>query len=136
MTLATAKLDELISHEYQHGFVTNLEADTLPRGLNEDVIRRISAKKNEPTFLLEWRLQAFRHWLTMTEPGWANVRHPPIDYQGISYYSAPKSQKTGPKSLDEIDPELLVVYEKLACHSRSGRCSPGLPWTPCSTASP
>jgi Fe-S cluster assembly protein SufB len=113
MTLATAKLDELISHEYQHGFVTNLEADTLPRGLNEDVIRRISAKKNEPAFLLEWRLNAFRHWLTMTEPGWANVRHPPIDYQGISYYSAPKSQKAGPKSLDEIDPELLEVYEKL-----------------------
>jgi Fe-S cluster assembly protein SufB len=113
MTLATTKLDELISHEYQHGFVTNLEADTLPRGLNEDVIRRISAKKNEPTFLLEWRLRAFRHWLTMTEPGWANVRHPPIDYQGISYYSAPKSQKAGPKSLDEVDPQLLEVYEKL-----------------------
>jgi Fe-S cluster assembly protein SufB len=113
MTLATTKLDELISHEYQHGFVTNLEADTLPRGLNEDVIRRISAKKNEPTFLLEWRLKAFRHWLTMTEPGWANVRHPPIDYQGISYYSAPKSQKAGPKSLDEVDPQLLEVYEKL-----------------------
>ena len=113
MTLATTKLDELISHEYQHGFVTNLEADTLPRGLNEDVIRRISAKKNEPAFLLEWRLNAFRHWLTMTEPGWANVRHPPIDYQGISYYSAPKSQKAGPKSLDEVDPQLLEVYEKL-----------------------
>ncbi len=113
MTLATTKLDELIRHEYQHGFITNLEADTLPRGLSEDVIRRISAKKNEPTFLLEWRLNAFRHWLTMTEPGWANVRHPPIDYQGISYYSAPKSQKTGPKSLDEVDPELLEVYEKL-----------------------
>jgi Fe-S cluster assembly protein SufB len=81
--------------------------------LSEDVVRLISAKKNEPAFMLEWRLAAFRHWRTMTEPGWATVRHPKIDYQDIIYYSAPKSGKTGPKSLDEVDPELLRVYEKL-----------------------
>jgi len=113
MKAAATNLDELISRDYQHGFSTDVAADTLPRGLSEDVIRRISAKKNEPAFMLEWRLHAYRHWLTMTEPDWAHVRHPPIDYQDISYYSAPKSQKDGPKSLDEVDPELLRVYEKL-----------------------
>ncbi len=113
MTAAAMQLDDLISREYQHGFVTELEADALPRGLSEDVVRHISAKKSEPPFMLEWRLNAFRHWLTMTEPNWATVRHPPIDYQDIIYYSAPKSQNGGPKSLDEVDPELLRVYEKL-----------------------
>jgi Fe-S cluster assembly protein SufB len=111
--LPAPKLDDLISREYRHGFVTDVEADALPRGLSEDVVRLISAKKNEPAFMLEWRLAAFRHWRTMTEPGWATVRHPKIDYQDIIYYSAPKSGKTGPKSLDEVDPELLRVYEKL-----------------------
>jgi len=113
MTTATKQLDELISKEYQHGFYTQLEADTIPRGLNEDTVRLISAKKNEPEFMLEWRLKAYRHWLTMTEPKWANVHYPPIDYQNIFYYSAPKSEKDGPRSLAEIDPELLRTYEKL-----------------------
>ncbi|HJV26897.1 MAG TPA: Fe-S cluster assembly protein SufB [Aromatoleum sp.] len=107
------QLDDLISQEYRHGFYTPLETDTIPRGLSEDVVRLISAKKNEPEFMLEWRLQAFRHWVTMTEPQWPTVRHPPIDYQDIVYYSAPRSKGDGPKSLDEVDPELLRTYEKL-----------------------
>lgn len=106
-------LDELISQEYRPGFYTSLEADTVPRGLNEDVIRLISAKKSEPEFMLQWRLKAYRHWLTMSEPRWSTVTHPDIDYQDISYYSAPKSQKDGPRSLAEVDPELLRTYEKL-----------------------
>ena len=113
MTAAATRLDTLIGGEYRHGFVSDVEADALPRGLSEDVIRLISAKKNEPPFMLEWRLAAFRHWRTMTEPDWATVRHPPIDYQDIIYYSAPKSRANAPKSLDEVDPELLRVYEKL-----------------------
>jgi Fe-S cluster assembly protein SufB len=106
-------LDEMIGGEYQHGFVTELENDSLPRGLTEETIHLISARKNEPAFMLEWRLKAFRHWLTMPEPQWSTVQHPPIDYQDIIYYSAPKSLKDGPKSLDEVDPELLRTYEKL-----------------------
>ena len=113
MSSPATKLDDLIGGEYRHGFVTDVEADALPRGLSEDVIRMISAKKNEPPFMLEWRLAAYRHWRTMTEPSWSSVRHPPIDYQDIIYYSAPKSRATAPKSLDEVDPELLRVYEKL-----------------------
>ena len=113
MTTATKQLDELISREYQHGFYTQLEADTIPRGLNEDTVQLISTKKNEPEFMLEWRLKAYRHWLTMTEPKWANVHYPQIDYQNTFYYSAPKSEKEGPRSLSEIDPELLRTYEKL-----------------------
>ena len=109
----TAMLDTLVNQPYKHGFVTEIETDVIPKGLNEDVIRLISAKKNEPEFMLEWRLQAYRYWLTMTEPHWATVRHPPIDYQDIVYYSAPKSRKDGPKSLDEVDPELLKTYQKL-----------------------
>ena len=110
---AARQLDELISRDYQHGFYTTLESDTVPRGLSEDTVRLISAKKNEPEFMLEWRLKAYRHWLTMQEPQWANVHHAPIDYQDIFYYSAPKSGKEGPKSLAEVDPELLRTYEKL-----------------------
>jgi Fe-S cluster assembly protein SufB len=113
MSASTTGFDELISREYQHGFVTDLAADALPSGLSEDVVRLISAKKNEPAFMLEWRLAAYRHWLTMTEPHWATVRHPPIDYQSIVYYSAPMAQRNRPKSLDEVDPELLRTYEKL-----------------------
>jgi Fe-S cluster assembly protein SufB len=113
MSAATKQLDELIGREYRHGFVTKLETDTVPRGLNEAVIRMISARKHEPEFMLDWRLKAFRHWLTMREPQWANIHHPPIDYQDISYYSAPKSGKDGPRSLSELDPELLRTYEKL-----------------------
>jgi Fe-S cluster assembly protein SufB len=113
MATTTHKLEELIGRAYKHGFVTDLQTDALPRGLSEDVIRTISARKNEPQFMLDWRLKAFRHWLAMTEPAWATVEHPRIDYQDIIYYSAPKSAKGGPKSLDEVDPELLKTYEKL-----------------------
>jgi len=105
--------EELAAREYQAGFVTDIEADTLPPGLNEDVIRAISARKKEPDWLLQWRLEAFRHWQTMTEPTWAHVHYGPIDYQAISYYSAPRSDRDGPKSLDEVDPKLLETYEKL-----------------------
>jgi Fe-S cluster assembly protein SufB len=113
MSSPSSSIDQLISREYRHGFISDIESDTLPRGLSEDVIRLISAKKSEPDFMLEWRLAAYRHWLTMTEPGWATVRHPPIDYQDIAYYSAPFGNKDRPKSLDEVDPELLRTYEKL-----------------------
>ena len=106
-------LETLLNRPYRHGFVTEIEADVVPKGLSEDVVRLISAKKGEPDFMLEWRLRAYRHWLTMTEPHWATVRHPPIDYQDIVYYSAPKSKKDGPKSLDDVDPELLRMYDKL-----------------------
>lgn len=103
----------LVDQHYRHGFVTDVESDTLPPGLSENVIRLISAKKREPAFLLEWRLSAYRHWLTMREPTWATVHHPAIDYQAISYYSSPKSRTGAPKSLDEIDPKLLETYDKL-----------------------
>ncbi|MGD2083581.1 MAG: Fe-S cluster assembly protein SufB [Chromatiales bacterium] len=112
MSATNAPVHELVKKGYEHGFITDIEADTLPPGLNEDVIRFISAKKGEPDWMLEWRLKAYRHWTTMQEPNWAAVRHPPIDFQSISYYSAPK-KKDGPKSLDEVDPELLRTYEKL-----------------------
>ncbi len=105
-------LENLANREYKYGFVTDIEADTAPRGLNEDVIRFISRKKEEPEWLLEWRLKALRHWLTMEEPKWAKVHYPPIDYQDIIYYAAPKP-KEGPKSLDEVDPELLKTFDKL-----------------------
>jgi len=111
--MSTLPLDDITKAEYKAGFVTDIEADTIPAGLNEDVIRLISAKKNEPPFLLEWRLKAYRHWLTMTEPTWLNVHYPPIDYQAAVYYSAPKQKKDGPQSLDEVDPKLLETYEKL-----------------------
>jgi Fe-S cluster assembly protein SufB len=106
-------IESLANREYKWGFVSNIEATSVPPGLDEDRIRLISAKKNEPEFMLEWRLKAYRHWLTMKEPAWANVHYPPIDYQDIIYYSAPKSDKDRPKSLDEVDPELLATYEKL-----------------------
>lgn len=108
----TDTLQHLIDKDYAHGFVTDIESDTIPVGLTEDVIRLISAKKQEPEFMLKWRLAAFAKWQTMKEPHWANVTYPNIDYQAISYYSAPKS-KEGPKSLDEVDPELLATYKKL-----------------------
>jgi Fe-S cluster assembly protein SufB len=97
---------------YKYGFVTEIESDTAPKGLDEEVIRFISAKKGEPEWLLVWRLKAYRHWLTMPEPQWARVSFPPIDYQDAYYYSAPKTA-AGPKSLEEVDPELLRTYEKL-----------------------
>src|SRR3989442_6744571 len=106
-------LETLLNRLYRRGCVTEIEADFVPKGLSEDVVRLIPAKKGERDFMLEWRLRAYRHWLTMTEPHWATVRHPPIDYQDIVYYSAPKSKKDGPQSLDEVDPELRRTYEKL-----------------------
>ncbi len=108
-----ATLDRWQSEEYKYGFYTDIETDTLPPGLNEDVVRLISAKKKEPDWLLQWRLKAYRHWLTMTEPTWQNVHYEPIDYQSIIYYSAPKQAKDRPQSLDDVDPKLLETYEKL-----------------------
>jgi len=113
MSTSTSTIQELANKEYQYGFVTDIESESIPRGLSEDVVRMISAKKNEPEFMLEWRLKAYRHWLTMKEPTWANVKYPAIDYQNVIYYSAPKSKKDGPKSLEEVDPELLAMYKKL-----------------------
>ena len=107
------KVKEVADRKYEFGFFTDIETETAPKGLNEDIIRFISAKKQEPEWLLEWRLKAYRHWLTMPEPLWAKVAHPPIDYQDAYYYSAPKSAGDKPKSLDEVDPELLRTYEKL-----------------------
>jgi Fe-S cluster assembly protein SufB len=105
-------LEKLAEQEYKYGFFTDIEQEIAPKGLGEDTIRLISSKKEEPEWLLEWRLKAYRHWLTMKEPRWAHVSFPPIDYQNISYYAAPKV-KVGPKSLDEIDPEIRKTYEKL-----------------------
>ncbi len=112
MTSSNA-LRKLTDQEYKWGFVTDIEADTVPRGLNEETVRLISSKKKEPAFMLDWRLKALRHWLTMKEPTWANVHYPVIDYQDMIYYSAPKSRKEGPQSLEDVDPELLKTYEKL-----------------------
>ncbi|MFN0108991.1 MAG: Fe-S cluster assembly protein SufB [Blastocatellia bacterium] len=110
--MSTAAVEALANREYKYGFVTDIESETIPRGLNEDIVRTISAKKNEPEWLLEWRLKAFRHWLTMEEPEWANVNYPKMDYQDIIYYSAPKPKKKL-DSLDEVDPELLDTFAKL-----------------------
>jgi Fe-S cluster assembly protein SufB len=107
------QVEHLIKKEYAAGFHTAIDSETLPPGLNEDVIRFISAKKNEPEWLLEWRLKAYHSWLEMTEPEWAHVKYEDIDFQAVSYYSAPKSMDEKPKSLDEVDPELLRTYEKL-----------------------
>ena len=108
----SAVIQNLVNQPYKHGFVTDIESDVVAKGLNEDVIRLISTKKNEPEWLLEFRLTAYRHWLTMTEPAWPNVKYPKIDFQSISYYSAPKSKKKL-ASMDEVDPELLRTFEKL-----------------------
>jgi Fe-S cluster assembly protein SufB len=113
MSTATETIEGLVRQEYKYGFVTDVEADSAPPGLNEDIVRFISAKKNEPAFMLEWRLKAYRHWLTMKEPTWPHVHYPPIDYQNSVYYSAPKKKGDGPRSLDEVDPKLLETYEKL-----------------------
>ncbi|MEK7405439.1 MAG: Fe-S cluster assembly protein SufB [Acidobacteriota bacterium] len=113
MSTTASEIETLTSQEYKYGFVTDIESDQVAPGLNEDVIRLISAKKEEPEFMLQWRLKAYRHWLTMKEPTWANVKYPPIDYQAIVYYSAPKSLASRPKSLEEVDPELIRTYEKL-----------------------
>jgi Fe-S cluster assembly protein SufB len=106
-------LDAIVGQRYQHGFVTDIESDTVPPVLDETVIRLISGKKNEPEFMLDWRLKAYRHWLTMREPHWASLRIADIDYQAISYYSAPRARADAPKSLEDVDPKLLATYEKL-----------------------
>ena len=108
-----AHIKKLIQQDYEHGFTTNIESNTFAIGLNEDVIRRLSAMKKEPDFLLQWRLKAYAHWLTMKEPHWSSTHYTPVDYQAISYYSAPKSDSDKPQSLDDIDPELLATYAKL-----------------------
>ncbi len=113
MPTPVANVEDLALQEYKYGFITDIEAETVPRGLNEDIIRLISAKKHEPEFMLAWRLRAYQQWLKMREPKWANVQYPPIDYQNIIYYAAPKKKTDGPKSLEEVDPELLATYEKL-----------------------
>ena len=113
MTDATQSLDAIVGQKYRHGFVTDIESDTVPPGLDEDVISLISRKKGEPQFMLAWRLRSYRHWLTLRPPDWAQLRIAPIDYQAISYYSAPRSKTDGPKSLEEVDPKLLATYEKL-----------------------
>src|SRR5437588_10707086 len=115
-SMTATNIESLANREYRYGFVTDIEADMAPRDLNEDTIRLISAKKNEPEFMLEWRLKAFRHWAKLAkseaEPRWSNVRYPSIDYQDIIYYAAPK-QKKALGSLDEVDPEIVAAFEKL-----------------------
>jgi Fe-S cluster assembly protein SufB len=106
-------IESLVNRRYKHGFITDIAADSLPPGLDEDVVRAISLRKKEPPFMLEWRLKAYRHWLTMQEPSWAHVHYPKINYRDISYFSAPKSDDDRPKSLDEVDPKLLETYDKL-----------------------
>src|SRR6188768_3050339 len=113
MSAQDIHLDTVLARGYQHGFVTDIESDTVPPGLDEETIRFISAKKKEPQFLLDWRLRALERWFTMKEPHWGKLRYKPIDYQAISYYSAPKAKTDGPKSLSEVDPKLLATYEKL-----------------------
>jgi Fe-S cluster assembly protein SufB len=113
MSTSTETIERFVRKEYQYGFVTDIEADSAPPGLNEEIIRFISAKKKEPEWLLEWRLKAYRHWITMPEPKWPHVHYPPIDFQKIIYFSAPKSKGDAPKSLDDVDPKLLETYEKL-----------------------
>jgi len=113
LNTSTKELGDLVGREYKEGFVTEIDAETLPPGLDEDVIRFLSAKKSEPEFILQWRLEAFRRWQEMDAPHWAHVHHAPIDFQAISYYSAPKRDEDRPKSLDEVDPKLLETYSKL-----------------------
>ncbi len=113
MSTESKDIESLVNRRYEHGFVTDIASDSLPPGLDEDTVRAISAKKNEPEFMLAWRLKAYRHWLSMQEPAWAHVHYEPINYQDISYFSAPISDEDRPKSLDEVDPKLLETYDKL-----------------------
>ena len=112
MAKENAVLEEITNKEYEHGWVSNIEADSAPKGLSEEIVRFISQKKNEPEWMLEWRLKAYQKWLTLEEPKWANVKFPEINYQDIIYYSAPK-QKVSPTNLEEVDPELLKTFERL-----------------------
>ncbi len=113
MSSGSDPISKITDQEYQYGFVTDVEQEKIPKGLDEDVVRLISSKKGEPAWLLEWRLQAYRHWLTLTEPTWPKVNYAKIDYQDIHYYAAPKSKDDGPKSLDEVDPEIRSTFDKL-----------------------
>src|SRR3989338_2327307 len=113
MSSSQKAVTDLLQPGYEHGFVNDIAADTVPPGLSEATIQLISAKKHEPEWMLARRIKAYRHWLTMVDPQWAKARHPYIDYQAISYYSAPKKKGDGPKSLDEVDPQLLDAYNKL-----------------------
>ncbi|HSS78642.1 MAG TPA: Fe-S cluster assembly protein SufB [Thermoanaerobaculia bacterium] len=113
MQTPTETIEHFATQDYKFGFITDVEQDIFPPGLSEDVVRALSAKKEEPEWMLEWRLKAYRHWLEMAEPTWANVHYAPIDYQSIAYYAGPKPKGSGPKSLDEVDPEILATYEKL-----------------------
>jgi Fe-S cluster assembly protein SufB len=113
MQTPTETIEQFATQDYKFGFITDVEQDIFPPGLSEDVVRALSAKKEEPEWMLEWRLKAYRHWLGMEEPTWANVHYAPIDYQSIAYYAGPKPKGSGPKSLDEVDPEILATYEKL-----------------------
>jgi Fe-S cluster assembly protein SufB len=126
MATPQSEVEVLATREYKYGFVTEIEQETVPPGLNEDVIRLISAKKQEPEWLLEWRLKAYRHWLTMHEPKWANIKFGPIDYQAIRYYAAPKRVGSGPRSLEEVDPKLLETYEKLGIPLREQEALAGV----------
>ena len=108
------RVADLSGDKYKYGFVTDIEMDLAPKGLSEDVVRMISAKKGEPGWMLEWRLEAYRRWVQMREPEWARVHYPKIDYQDLRYYAAPKSQGERPKSLDDVDPKLIETYKKLA----------------------
>jgi len=116
MATESEDIDRYISREYEHGFVTDIEQDTFPPGLDENVVRAISAKKNEPEYMLEWRLQAFKIWQQMQVPEWAHVHYPAIDFKSISYFSAPKADSDKPQSLADVDPELLET-------GRGSRCS-------------
>ena len=113
MAKSNKEIDQFINRTYEHGFITDIESDSFPPGLNEKIVKGISIKKNEPDFMLKWRLKAYKNWLTLDEPTWSHVRYKPIDYQNISYFSAPKSDDEKPKSLDEVDPKLLETYKKL-----------------------
>ena len=139
MSSDAVAIRDLAEQEYKWGFVTDIEEDRVPKGLNEGTIRLISARKNEPEFMLEWRLRAFRHWASLeqaqAEPKWANIHYGPIDYQDIVYYSAPK-QKPVLDSLDDLDPEILRTYEKLGIPSKSGSAWPVLRSMRCSTVFP
>ena len=113
MATESENLESLVNRRYEHGFVTDIATESLPPGLDEDVVRAISARKNEPQWLLDWRLQAYRQWLEMREPEWAHLHYPKIEYNAISYFAAPISDEDRPKSLDEVDPKLLETYDKL-----------------------
>ena len=113
MSTSTDTIEEAVKTEYKYGFYTDIETESAPPGLNEDIIRFISHKKKEPEWLLEWRLKAYRHWLTLQAPTWQKAHYPKIDYQDITYFVAPKNLADGPKSMDEVDPKILETFEKL-----------------------